>query len=304
LYLRTYEYIVTLAEFKNYTKASEALYISQPSLSKFVTNLENKLGMKLFERDTNYLRLTYAGELFVETAYHILDVNNNLLNQLRDIEDLKKGRVIVGIPRYRGAMLLPSILPIFYKRYPGIEVSIIEGSSLELEELAVQWKTDITLLNLPISSDKLVYNPIATEEILVALPPTHPLRNQTTEFPKHLSNLQTINLSELRNDNFILRRKYSRLRQIADELFMKAGFRPKVLLESDNMQTILNLVVKGLGITFIPNTWAKVFTAPLYFHLEIPSASWMLVTAYRKGKQLSKASKAFIKVAKEVLTSI
>jgi len=299
--LAPFEYLLTLAELKNFSRAADALYISQPSLSKYITNLEDRLGVKLIERSTSHFELTYAGEIFVDAARRIVDLRDGLIRQIEDIKDLKKGRVIVGMPRHRGTLFLPSMLPVFYERYPGIEVAIVEGSSAELEDATVQGKTDISILDLPIFSDQLDYLPLANERILVTLPPNHPFREKISEFPQNFSNLPMIQLTELRDDYFILRKKGNRLRQVANELFIQAGFKPKVRLESSNMQAIQNLVAAGVGVSFVIDSGIVNPSTALFFSLDMPQTSLQLVTVYRKEKSLSKAAKAFIEVAKEIL---
>ncbi len=302
MYLRPFEYIVTLAELKSFSKAANALYISQPSLSQYISNFEEKLGLLLIERTTTHFELTYAGELFVEAARRILDLEDGLMRQFEDIKGLKKGRVCLGIPRHRGSLILPSILPAFYKKYPGIEVALTEGSSAELEELTVQGKTDVTIINLPVSSDQLVYETLTNEEVLVIVPPHHPLKERISEFPQNFLNLPVIQLSELRDNYFILRRNGTRLRQVTNELFLQAGFTPKVRLESSSMQTIKNLVATGVGVSFVVDTWVEAPPTPLFFSLGNPQKTTLqLVAMYREGKYLSRATRAFIDVAKEVL---
>jgi len=301
MYLRPFEYIVTLAETKSFSKAAGALYISQPSLSQYIANLEEKLGVLLIERTTNHFALTYAGQIFVEAAMRILEMEDGLMRQIDDIKGLKKGRVCLGIPRHRGALILPSILPAFYERYPGIEVALTEGSSAELEELTVQGKTDVTILNLPVSSDQLACEHLANEEVYVIVPPSHPLKERINKFPQDFSRLPVVELSELKNDYFILRRKGTRLRQVTDELFCEGDFKPKVRFESSSIPTIKNLVAAGLGVSFVVDNWTEGSPLPLYFSLGNPQAQLQLVAIYREGKYLSRATRAFIDVAKEVL---
>jgi DNA-binding transcriptional LysR family regulator len=299
--LAPFEYVLTLAELKNFSRAADALYISQPSLSKYITNLEKELGVKLIDRTTSHFEITYAGEIFVDAARSIVDLRDKLISQLEDIKDLKKGRVVVGMPRHRGTLFLPNMLPVFYERYPGIEVDIVEGSSAELEDATVQGKTDFSILDLPVFSDQLIHVPLANEKILVTLPPNHPLKKRITGFPQDLANLPLIHLSELRDDYFILRKKGNRLRQIANALFIQASFKPKVRLESSSMQTIQNLVAAGVGVSFVIDSGIVNPSATLLFALDMPQTSLQLVAVYRKEKKLSKAANAFIEVAKEIL---
>lgn len=304
MYLRQLEYVLAVAEEQSFSKAAKKLYIAQPSLSQNIQSLENELGAPLFDRTTARLSLTYAGEQFVQTARTILDLYDGLLHKIDDIGDLKTGRLTVGIPHFRGTILLPGILPIFEANYPGIEVNIIEGTSTELEDLAIRGKTDFTIMNLPLQSEQLAYEPILTEDILVAVPPDHPLKCRAGENSQSRSSLPRIQLSELREEPFLLLKPGQRLRQTAENLFQHAGIKPTIKLESRNIETVHCLVAAGMGVSLIPETVAwfnRISPAPLYFSLAGQEAAWVLVVAYRKGRYLSRIASEFIRIMKEIL---
>jgi len=92
------EYVMAIAEEKSFSKAAKKLYISQPSLSQYIMRLEEQIGIKIFDRTTNPLILTFAGEKYLEAAKNILILNNQLKRVLVDIADSKKGRLTIGIP--------------------------------------------------------------------------------------------------------------------------------------------------------------------------------------------------------------
>ncbi len=116
------KYVLTVAEVQSISKAAAILYISQPSLSHVISNLEMELGIQIFNRTTTPISLTYAGERFVETAKEILNMNNKLKKEFSDISNARKGKIAIGIPSLRGSFMLPHILPVFHKEYPGIEL--------------------------------------------------------------------------------------------------------------------------------------------------------------------------------------
>lgn len=306
MYFRQLEYVLTVAEERSFSKAAKKLYIAQPSLSQNIQSLERQLGVQLFDRTTTRLSLTYAGEQFVEAARNILELNDRLLHQIGDIAELKKGRLTIGLPQFRGTILLPYILPIFEKKYPGVEVNIIEETSKDLEDITAKGQTDLTLMNLPIQSDQIAYEPILTEEILVAVPPDHPLKHKVSDNSQVQTSLPRIRLSELQKDPFLLLKPGQRLRQTAEILLAQAGINPRIKFESRNLDTILYLVTAGMGVTFIPETVAwfdRMSRYPLYFALEDPGTTWILVVAYKKGRYISRAAHEFIKIMKEVLNT-
>lgn len=302
---RQLKYMLMVAEERSFSKAAQKLYIAQPSLSQYIQKLEQQLGVELFDRSTSPLRLTYAGELYVETAKRILDLNVQLSQQMEDIVDFKKGRLVIGLSTFRSAYIMPMLLPSFYEKFPGINVVLVEGTSPELYDLAVKGATDISIMTLPINEEHFSYEPIMEEEILLALPPQHP-SSEKFKAPKKDQPLHKINLSCLREEPFILLKQNQKLHQISTYLCEQAGFKPKIILETESVEAAHAFATAGMGITFIPDTIAsfnRFSEHPLYFSIEEFKATRTLVVAYRKGKYISKAAKEFINLAQTVLSS-
>ncbi|MFL0247248.1 LysR family transcriptional regulator [Candidatus Clostridium stratigraminis] len=301
---RQLKYMLMVAEERSFSKAAQKLYIAQPSLSQYIQKLENQLGVELFDRSTSPLRLTYAGELYVETAKHILDLNMQLSQQMEDIVDFKKGRLVIGLSTFRSTYIMPMLLPSFYEKFPGIDVVLVEGTSPELYDLAVKGVTDISIMTLPINEEHFSYEPIMEEEILLALPPHHPACEKFKANEIDMKTRHKIELSSLRDEPFILLKQNQKLHQISTYLCEKAGFRPKIILETESIEAAHAFAASGMGITFIPDTIAsfnRFLEHPMYFSLEEFKATRTLVVAYRKGKYISKAAKEFINLAQTVL---
>lgn len=302
---RQLHYMLKVAEEKSFSKAAKKLYISQPSLSQYISNVEQQLGVRLFDRTTNPLTLTYAGELYEETAKNILYLKDQLLSQMDDIANLQRGHITIGISPFRSTYFLPTILPLFKKNYPGIDVSLAEGTMAELLELAINGATDFSIMTLPIPGELMSYDPIMTEEIFVALPPNHYLCQQLPHTHGSSSARPKLNLGMLRDEPFIILKQGQRMNQVALELCKRACFKPKIILETKNIEAAHALVAAGMGITFIPDTlvgFGNMTERPVYFSLEDLQPTRTIVIAYRKGRYLSKAARKFIAMTKAVMT--
>lgn len=301
---RQLQYMLKVAEERSFSKAAQKLYIAQPSLSQYIHNLEQQLGIQLFDRTTVPLRLTYAGELYIETAKKILDLNYQLSQQMEDIANLKKGRLTIGLSPFRSTYIMPRVLPLFHEKFPGIEVILIEGTSSELEELALKGSTDISVMTLPIQDKQFEYETVLTEEILIAVPPQHPLKET---FQKEITTSYRhpkIHLNKLKDESFILLKQDQKLHQIATQLCKQAGFKPRVVLESESIEAAHALVTAGMGITFVPDTltlFSHLTQFPLYFSIADETPKREMVVAYRKGRYLSKAAIEFISIMKNLL---
>lgn len=144
--IRQMQYILTLAEYRSFTKAAKALYISQPSLSSFVAKAEAELGVVLFDRSTSPLTLTYAGKIYTKGAEAIISSCELLQKQLSDISSQKIGRIRVGLPYERAAYMLPLILPEYKKAYPQVAVQVTTSNSAQMIEMLLGNRIDLAIM--------------------------------------------------------------------------------------------------------------------------------------------------------------
>ncbi|MFX3633430.1 MAG: LysR family transcriptional regulator [Candidatus Pristimantibacillus sp.] len=292
--LRQLQYVIQIAIEKNFSRAAEKLHIAQPSLSQQLSKLEQELGVLLFRRTTNSVELTQAGQVFVDKSQTILDGIEQLKQEMDDMAQMRRGRLVVGTMPITGAHILPLVLPVFGAQYPQIEVILVEETSSRLEQLTANGGTDISLLSLPLEDTTLAWETLMEEEICLAVPPHHQLADRTN----------SIDIDELKNQPFIGLKKGQGFRQITVELCQKSGFTPNIVFESNNMETIQSLVAGGMGIAFVPKMLIRQKGsefAPVYLPLTA-NPSRTLVIASRKGRYLSKAAEAFIRSINDTMS--
>ncbi|MUG26341.1 LysR family transcriptional regulator [Paenibacillus macerans] len=295
--LRQLLYTLKIAEEKNFSRAADKLHIAQPSLSQQLSKLEQELGVKLFQRNTSTVELTYAGASFIQHAQKIMDAVAQLRQEMDDISQLRAGRVVVGSMPITGSHLLPYVLPAFKDAYPDIEITLLEDTSLNLEKLTAGGGTDLSLLSLPLQEPTLAYEPIGEEIIDLAVPPNHRLASSGEA-------RSGVKLEQLRDEPFIVLKKGQGFRKLTVDLCRGAGFEPNVVFESNNIETVQSLVAAGMGITLVPRFIARAKRSeliPAYLPLAEPVPSRTLVIAYRKGRYLSKAAEAFIDTFKATM---
>ena len=294
--IRQLQYAIQIAAEKNFSRAAEKLHIAQPSLSQQLSKLEKELGVLLFNRNTNTVELTYAGAVFVEKAQKIVDMLAEIRQEMDDISQLRRGRLVVGSMPITGAHLLPIVLPAFRQRYPDIEIVLMEENSAKLAELTAEGRTDLSLLMLPLPEPALDCEVLVEEEIKLAVPPKHRLlANAEADKP--------ITLDKLKHEPFIVMKQGQGLRKMAIELCEQAGFSPRIVFESSNIETVQSLVAAGMGVAFVPEMVARdkwSGFAPVYLSIE-GKPTRTLVIARRKGRYLSKAAAAFIATMREQL---
>lgn len=290
--LRQLQYALMIAAERNFSRAAEKLHIAQPSLSQQLSKLEKELGVLLFQRNTSTVQLTHAGREFMKRAQRIVDEMDLLRVEMEDISQLRKGRITVGSMPTTGSHLLPHVLPAFRDGYPGIDVTLLEDTSQNLERLTAGGKTDISLLSLPLGEPTLDYEWIADEPIDLAVPPNHPLALRSEGFPA-----AGITMRELEHEPFIILKQGQGFRKMVLDLCREAGYEPQVVFESSNMETLQSLVAAGMGVTLVPRFVSRSRRSellPVYVPLADPVPYRTLVIAYRKGRSLSKAAEAFI----------
>ncbi|MFC4101017.1 LysR family transcriptional regulator [Paenibacillus xanthanilyticus] len=290
---RQLQYVIQIAKEKNFSRAAEKLHIAQPSLSQQLSKLEKEIGVLLFRRTTNSVELTHAGSVFVDKAQTILDSIEQLKQELDDLSHMRKGKLVVGCLPMTGSHVLPLILPVFAKKYPDIEIVLVEDTSSRLEQLTASGQTDLSLLSLPVDPS-LSYETIIEEEIMLAVPPGHRLADRGTP----------VRLRELADEPFVVLKQGQGFRQITLDLCQQGGFEPRIVFESTNIETVQSLVATGMGIAFVPKMMTRVKWSdytPVYLTLGNPAPSRTLVMASRKGRYLSKASEAFIYTMKTTL---
>ena len=161
--LKQARYIQTIAQEGSITAAARKLYISQPSLSQMLKQVEVELGAALFDRSVSPVHLTLAGEACLQAAEAILAANDRLERQLQEIRDESRGRLRLGISVQRGMQVLPLALPWFLARFPHVALEITERGSADLEELVLKGGVDVALAVIDSTSPRLRYELIEEE---------------------------------------------------------------------------------------------------------------------------------------------
>ena len=162
-------YVIAIAEQQNITRAAEALFISQPTLTKFLQKLEGELGQKLFRKVGNKFLLTYAGERYVAKSSEILQLKKELDHEMADIIKSNVGELNIAFPAVRGTYMLPCTLPVFKKLYPNVQLKITEAPSSTLEKMLIAGSLDLAFFNAPTKSPEIAYDIITTEEMILLM---------------------------------------------------------------------------------------------------------------------------------------
>lgn len=294
------EYFAVVAEELNVTKAAERLYISQQSLSNQIIKLENELNVKLFTR-TPSLSLTYAGACLLDHARHILDLHNQMLSEIEDIKNNKRGMIKIGVSHTRGRVLLPNILPSFQAKYPLYEVNLIEGNTETLENKLRHGEIDVVLSFTPRIQDGIESIKLVTDRLLLVVHRKfmNELFGEKTDYMRGKFS-QSVDIAAFKNCPFLLLTKGNRIRTLMDNYMSKNKISPNIILETENTETAFALALKGMGIAVYPEmflTSAAVYNEVDFFPITSEETLATLAVSYAQGRYLSKAVQDFIEIA-------
>ena len=308
------EYVLVLAEERSFSKASQRLYVTQPSLSQFIKNLENELCTQLFDRSTSPIRITPAGEAYIESARKIKVIEDELRQRLADLTDLKTGVLKIGTSPFRASCLLPKSIAEFHKMYPGVTIQILEQKMQDLEKAALEGSIDLYLGTGPFDEKLFNAEALAEEQLYLAVPSDSPLNNeleafQISDYDIKLDNVKlhrtpAVDLSRFQSEKFIMPQQGQKLNPITMDICHAYGFDPNVILYSERLETAYSWALAGIGITFLPDfliRFGNYGKHPVYYKLSHPKASRHLCIAYRRNRYLSRVSIEYISVLKQLI---
>ncbi|WML50411.1 LysR family transcriptional regulator [Neobacillus sp. PS3-34] len=241
--IRQLSYFLEVARSKSFTKASQEIHLSQPTLSKMVKSLEEELDVILFDRGARQIELTDAGKIVYEQAKKILNGLNDLSVSLYDLMNLKKGKVTIGLPPVIGTLFFPGILADYHELYPEIVIQLVEDGARKIEQKVIDGEVDFGVVVLPVDEEKFEAVPFIEEEMMLLANASHPAADKSE-----------VSLSELSKDNFILFTKEFALHQLMREECIRAGFEPHIAYESSQWDFMAEMVAKNLGVTFFPKS--------------------------------------------------
>jgi DNA-binding transcriptional LysR family regulator len=272
--LRHLRYLVAVAEELHFGRAAIRLNISQPPLSQQIRQLEEELGVRLFQRTKREVHLTEAGKRVVDEAYQVLGQIDHFARVAAKAGEGEIGHLSVGVPG-GGSEILIETLKYVAKRYPAVRIELqYLTTGMQIEALR-EGRIHVGFLNLPVHEPALTIETVRKEPLAIAMPKGHPL-----------ARYESIPLSELKDQRVImfLRRVAPGLHDEITTMCRNAGFSLNAIHETDNVNASLTLVSAELGISFcapsIRNCWPDLVFRPVRSSVCIEQA-----VAYRREVQ-------------------
>lgn len=293
LSIKEAEYILAIVSEGNMSRAAQKLYVAQPSLTLTVQKLERQLGTKLFIRENNRMKPTYAGERFVEACNKLVKICRDVENEFEDMNQMNSGKVIIGMPFNLNCYVFPLLYSICQRDYPDIKAVPIEGSSWDLESMLLDGAIDLAVLPLPIKNQALLNSEIILEEQLVlSIPQDHWLNQHAQHLPD--SRRPYIDISLTDGEPFVMSLPGQRTRLATETVLRSANVTPKIAFITKNVETKIRMSAVGLGLAVFPEHYLEFSPPPkganYYYISNANHTDWKVAIIYRKDSYFSKAS--------------
>lgn len=290
--LKQAQYITTIAECGSITAAAKKLYVSQPSLSQMLRHVEEELGVEIFDRTVTPFYVTYAGEKYLHAAKTILEANAQLESEIREIRNDHSGRLRLGISVSRGLQVLPLVIPKFIARFPNVKIELVESGSDTLDVMIQEGKIDLALAAIESTSPNMTYELIERETIGI-------LAGKESNIARRFASGTPVTIQDARDDFFISLCKGHSARVVQDKVFRRAGFSPKVLLETDSLEIGKRITLNAGACMILPNIYVDGLVAYWkgeFFPLADVEHNRHFYACYRKDTFVPQYMHSFIQI--------
>lgn len=275
------EYVLMIATCQNITRAAERLYIAQPALSRHLRNLEQELGVQLFDRSVTPLALTKAGERYVNYAQHFQNLLLHMQEEFSIIAPQTQSTLSLGLPSQIATYIFPRVIPSFLERYPTILVDMKYGTTRYLSDLLRANRLHLSVLSSPLQHEEFQNDLIAYDKILMVLPRNS---NATCHIRTLSDGTSVIPLHAVAGEHLFITEAF--FASTASPLFEAAGIAPARITFVPNLTVAWEMACKGSGSALIMQSMCRdqdVDNTPLYCALDDPDATMHFTLTYRES---------------------
>jgi DNA-binding transcriptional LysR family regulator len=290
--IRALRYFVAVVDHQSFSRAAEALYVTQPTVSKMIQQLEQSLDLILLERTGKRFTLTDAGNVVLQRGRALLAMHEEMGVELQDLQQLRRGDLRIGVTQQAHAPLAP-LLAAYHRRHPQIELKLFEGGSQSIEADLRSGVLEMgTLLDHAANQDvwqEFDSFPLVRSPIYLLAPKDSAWRGR-----------KRVKLHELADAAFIFYGEGFALNDIIADACQRAGFTPRISSRSGQWDFVASLVRLGVGITLLPKVFCDTLDQGQFSiaKLDEPALDWKLMLAWRRGGHLSFAARAWLELVK------
>ena len=287
--IRALRYFVELVREKSFTRASEKLFVTQPTISKMIRSMEEELGQPLLNREGHSFTLTDSGQVLFARGQLILAQMQQLEAELADLQSLQHGRLALGIPPMVGHVYA-DLIRAYRSRYPKVELSIVEYGGRRIEQAVLEGELDLAITMLPTKE----------EGVLSALElDCYPIQVVLPDLPRWRGGSE-IRLADLQEEPFLLYTQAFTLSERLEQACQQAGFVPQVAARSSQWDFLTAMVRSGMGVAFLPEPICRRLTPDgLVLRPLLPELSWRLGVISPAKRYLSRTAEAWLALCRE-----
>lgn len=282
--IKQIKYFIEVVRQGGMTQASEHLYIAQSTISKAIKNIENEYDITLFDRSQKQIKLTDIGQTFYDNSLEFLALFEKLSLEMNDVVNVQKGHIKIGLSPMMNVQMFTNALNQFHKLYPNVTYEVIEGGGKIVENLTANDDVDIGITTLPVDHSLFHSVSLYNEELLLVVSNDH-----------HLSDMEKVDLAELKNEEFVLFHDDYYLKDQIIENCKRIGFYPKTVANISQISFIANLIQQGIGISIVPESLVRLMGDNVTsIQLENVELSWHLGAIWRKDAYLNYVTRQWI----------
>ncbi len=283
-------YFVAVAQTNSFSRAAEACFVSQPSLSQQIAKLEAQVGHRLLDRLGRRVQLTDAGRQLLDSAMAILATVEDAKRRLQDDANLAGCRLTLGAIPTIAPYLLPILLQRFERRHAGVELTVHEDVTRNLIGAVTSGELDLAVMALPFEDARLAFEELWTEPLLLALPRGH-----------RLARKKQVTMDEIREERFLLLTEMHCLGEQVLSYCRAHECQPHIACRSAQIATMQALIEQGLGVTLLPEmaTRRQTNKSIVYRRLAGHCPSRTVTVIWRKHRYHSIAAARFLDVLRE-----
>ncbi|NID05767.1 transcriptional regulator CynR [Luteibacter jiangsuensis] len=290
---RDVHYFLAVAEHLSFTRAAGALHISQPALSQQVKQLEEGLGVQLFDRSGRTTRLTDAGEVYLQYVRRALLQLREGTRAIHDVSNLASGSVRIAITPTFTSYLVGPVFEAFHGRHPNITVSVREMSQERAEELLLADEVDIGLAFAEVRSPGIAHARLLVETLALVVRRGHPLEKEVS-----------IGLQDLHAETLVLLSAEFATREQIDRFCLQNAINPRIQFEANSISAVIE-IVRSTGLsTLLPANIALGYDDLIAIELDTVRLERTAVLIQRRDAYQSAAARAFVEVARQVAREV
>jgi len=281
-----------VCQARSFTRAAEAVHLTQPGVSKHIRQVEEYFGVRMFDRLGKKVALTEAGELLFEATQAIMECIAGAEQKIEDLKGLRGGRVAIGASFPVGIYVLPGVLATFRKKHPYIETTVEISLSEKITAKVLANKLDIGLVSHDVSDVRLLAKEFLRDQMIAIVPKGHPWKKK-----------KSIRAEELIEETMMLAARGAGARAVLEERLKEKKIVLKRVVEFGNLEGVKRAVEAGLGISVQPRRVVEREVAEGFLmgvRLTGIDTGLAYYSVRRKDKHVSNAAKAFLAMLETV----